>query len=189
MVLVHGIFNLSLCTMICLYVVCKVYTYILKWVAKKMPTKIENPHPKLSIIPHFIHVINFLFVEKTIVDISIFIRFTHKCCAVCSGPLASISWGNKSNLKPAKLIQIQCTYLSATGHDIGRGSHLVGLLVANYRRQGVLVRCRILVNAPHLSSSTDRVLRGMSLSLGVDFFRRIKSWGGDLKGIWREKEF
>lgn len=57
---------------------------------KEKAQKIENPHPKLSIIPHFIHVIHFLFVEKTIVDISIFIRFTHKGFAVCSGPLASI---------------------------------------------------------------------------------------------------
>lgn len=75
------------------------------------------------------------------------------------------------------------TNLSTIGHDVGGGGRLVGLLAPYDRRQRVLVGGRVRVNAPHLGSGTDGVLRGMALPLGVDFLWRVKSGGGDFEGV------
>lgn len=74
--------------------------------------------------------------------------------------------------------------LSAAGDVVGWSRGFVGLLVADYGRQGVLIRGRVLVDAPQSSAGADGVLGGVSLPLRMNLLRRVKTRRRGFEGIW-----
>ena len=82
------------------------------------------------------------------------------------------------------------TYLVATNHGITWIGHLVVLSRSKKAWQVVRTGGRVIVVSLPSGACTDRVFRGVSLSRGVCFLRRVCTWGRsyELLGIFLSAE-